>query len=63
MQCEDTDWRICAMRIHHPGCLNYADTYGHLIPGGIQQAVDKLDAQQNGLRTVSKTVTEAQTPS
>lgn len=39
------------------------DTYGHLIPGGNQQAVDKLDAQQNGLRTVSKTVTEAQATS
>jgi integrase len=38
-----------------------ADTYGHLIPGGNREAVDRLDwdLEKSGIGTVTETVTKS----
>ena len=44
-------------QLGHASITITCDTYGHLIPGGNRQAVDKLDSLKIGSGTVTKTVT------
>ncbi len=46
-------------QLGHASITITCDTYGHLIPGGNRQAVDKLDSLKIGFGTVTKTVTNA----
>jgi integrase len=46
-------------QLGHASITITCDTYGHLIPGGNREAVDKLDSLKIGFGTVTKTVTNA----